>query len=392
MLYDFDEIIDRRGTNSLKYDFAAERGMPADVLPLWVADMDFRAPREVLDALRDAAAHGIFGYSDDGGGGGEAARAWFRREFAYDPQPEWTVKSPGVVFALATAVRAFTAPNDATLIQEPVYYPFSGVVTANGRRVVSSPLVIDADGRHHIDFDDFERQIVANDVKLFLLCSPHNPVGRVWTLAELQQIGDICRRHRVVVVADEIHCDFVWDENRHRVFSTVADFADFTVVCTAPSKTFNLAGLQTSNIFIADAGLRRRFQQALRVSGYSQLNQLGLVATESAYRHGRDWLTQLRKYLVANRDFMRDFLRRELPVVKMTPLEGTYLTWVDCRPLGFSHRELNDRIIQRGKLWLDDGLIFGKSGAGFQRFNIACPRATLAEALNRFAGALAKDN
>ena len=248
--YDFDTVIDRKNTNSLKYDFAVERGKPADVLPLWVADMDFPAPKPVLEALHRSVEHGIFGYSDVKSEYYDAVSAWFSQRFGWQTQPQWLVKTPGVVFALAMAVRALTEPGDVVLIQPPVYYPFFSVIRDNDRTVAENTLLYQ-DGRYSIDFEDFERKIVEQKVKLFLLCSPHNPVGRVWTLEELQQIGAICRKHNVYVVSDEIHCDFAFAEHPHHMFLAAnPELAEQTIICTAPSKTFNLAGLQVSNIWI----------------------------------------------------------------------------------------------------------------------------------------------
>ena len=257
--YDFDERIDRRHTNCLKYDFAVERGRPADVLPLWVADMDFRAPEPVLDALRRSVEHGIFGYSEVKSDYYDTVSGWFESRFHWKPEPQWLVKTPGVVFALAMAVRALTEPGDSVLIQPPVYYPFYSVIQDNQRQVAASELVY-KEGRYTIDFDDFERQIVQHHVRLFLLCSPHNPVGRVWTQQELSCMGAICQKHNVYVVSDEIHCDFAFPEHPHHIFAqAVPELAERSIVCTAPSKTFNLAGLQISNIWIPGEDVRRRF-------------------------------------------------------------------------------------------------------------------------------------
>jgi cystathionine beta-lyase len=396
--YDFDAVPDRRGTNSLKYDFAAERGMPEGLLPLWVADMDFRIPPEVSRALVRSAEHAIFGYSDSKPGYFAAVRDWFSRDFGYEPEAEWLVKTPGVVFALAMAVRAFTDPGDAVLVQRPVYYPFSGVVDANGRRLVNNPLVYEKDGaragaggRYRIDFDDFERKVAGEGVRLFLLCSPHNPVGRVWTREELARMGEICLAHGCVVVADEIHCDFVFPGRRHQVFAAISpEFACNTILCTAPSKTFNLAGLQVANIFIADGGRRRRFLREIDASGYSQLNAMGLVACQSAYEHGAEWLAQLREYLAGNLDLLRDFVRRRLPGVRLVEPEGTYLAWLDFNEALPDPVELDRFIVREAGLWLDAGTIFGPEGGGFERVNFACPRATLEQALDRLGAAWAR--
>ena len=386
--YDFDSVIDRKNTNSLKHDFAVERGLPEDVLPLWVADMDFRAPEPVLEALHRAADHGIFGYSDVKLDYYHVVSSWFSKRFHWQTQPEWLVKTPGVVFALATAVRALTQPGDRVLIQPPVYYPFSNVIHSNGRTVVESELVYQ-DGRYTIDFEDFERKVAEQQVKLFILCSPHNPVGRVWTLEELQKIGAICQKHNVLVVSDEIHCDFAFDEHPHHIFLVAnPSLENQTIVCTAPSKTFNLAGLQTSNIWIPNKAIRSAFEEEISRSGVSLLNTMGLVACQAAYASGEEWLKQCRGYLRANLDFLRSFLSEHIPQIKLVEPEGTYFAWLDCSGLGLCQKELNDLIIKRAKLWLDAGHIFGKHAGQFQRVVLACPRATLEQALRQLKAAI----
>jgi cystathionine beta-lyase len=386
--YDFDTVIDRKNTNSLKWDFAVERGRPADVLPLWVADMDFPAPQPVLDALRTAVDHGIFGYSDTKEDYYRAVSGWFRDRFGWETKPEWLVKTPGVVFALAMAVRALTKPGDAVLIQPPVYYPFFSVVRDNDRKLVESPLVYE-NGRYSIDFTDFEEKITQNGVKLFILCSPHNPVGRVWTREELQKLGDICQRHGVFVVSDEIHCDFAFPEHPHTVFAAAAPaLAERSIVCTAPSKTFNLAGLQTSNIWISDEKVRAAFLKEIDRSGYSQLNSLGLVACQAAYESGGEWLGQCRAYLRGSLDFLQDFLAQHIPEIRLVEPEGTYFAWLDCSRLGLGRKELNDLVANRARLWLDAGHIFGGGADQFQRVVLACPRATLEQALTRLEQAI----
>lgn len=388
--YDFDQWIDRRNTNSLKYDFAVERGRPADVLPLWVADMDFRAPQPVLDALQKSVEHGIFGYSDVKADYYDAVFSWFSQRFHWQPEPEWLVKTPGVVFALAMAVRALTHPGDSVLVQPPVYYPFFSVIRDNDRQVVESELVYQ-DGQYSIDFEDFERKIVEREVKLFLLCSPHNPVGRVWSLEELQQIGRICREHNVYVVSDEIHCDFAFEEHPHHIFLAAnPELADRAIVCTAPSKTFNLAGLQVSNIWIPNSKIRADVRKEMDRSGYSQLNTLGLVACQAAYSSGGEWLEQCRKYLRANLDYLRDFLKERIPQIKLVEPEGTYFAWLDCSGLGLCRRDLNDLMVKKAKLWLDAGHIFGQKSGQFQRVVLACTRSTLQQALEQLEREVAK--
>lgn len=386
--YDFDAVVDRKNTNSLKFDFAVERGKPSDVLPLWVADMDFPAPKPVLEALHRSVEHGIFGYSEVKSEYYEAVSQWFSQRFRWNPNAEWLVKTPGVVFTLAMAVRALTQPGDAVLIQPPVYYPFFSVIRDNDRMVVENTLSY-RDGRYSIDFEDFERKIVERQVKLFILCSPHNPVGRVWTLEELRQIGKICRKYDVYVVADEIHCDFAFEEHPHHVFLEAnPELAEQAIVCTAPSKTFNLAGLQISNIWIPNGKIRGAFLKEIDRTGYSQLNSLGLVACQAAYTSGGEWLEQCRKYLRENLDYLRSFLANHIPEIRMVEPDGTYFAWLDCSDFGLSRGQLNDLIANRAKLWLDAGHIFGGNGGQFQRVVLACPRATLEQALRQLETAV----
>lgn len=386
---DFDTVIDRKNTKSLKYDFAEKRGMPKDLLPLWVADMDFKTSSYVTDALCNMANHGIFGYSETKEEYFSVLRDWMKRHYDWEVEESWLVKTPGIVYAIAMAVRAYTTVGEAVLIQQPVYYPFSEVILDNDRKLVTNDLKQDAKGRYQIDFEDFEEKIVKEKVKLFLLCSPHNPVGRVWTKEELVKLGDICLKHGVVVVSDEIHSAFVY-ERKHTVFTSLKEvYQDISIVCTSPSKTFNIAGLQVSNIFIANGELRKKFCKEINASGYSQLNLAGIVACEAAYRYGDEWLDAVVKYIKGNIDYTKEFLDENLPGVKMTEPEGTYLVWLDFGGYGLNSKELNRRIIDKAGLWLDSGHIFGKAGDGFQRINVACPRSTLQIALERLVAAFA---
>ena len=384
MKYDFDEVVERRGTGCLKYDFAKERGKKEDVLPLWVADMDFKTVPAVTKRLQKAVEHGIYGYSDSKEDYFAAVSGWYRDHFDWNTKQEWMIKTPGVVFALAAAVRAYTEKGDAVLIQQPVYYPFRQVIESNDRKLVSSDLVL-RDGHYEIDFEDFEAKIKEHQIHLFLLCSPHNPVGRVWKEWELRKIGEICLKYQVVVVSDEIHSDFVYPGNKHYVFASIEpEFEKISVICTAPSKTFNLAGLQVSNIFIADEGLRKKFIRAVDQAGYSQVNLMGLVACQAAYEEGAEWLLQLKEYLLGNLSFVREYLKENLPEVKLIEPEGTYLIWLDFEALGLERKEL-EALIDKAGLWLDSGDIFGAAGRGFERINVACPRSVLTEALERLA-------
>ena len=385
---DFDTVIDRKNTNCLKYDFAKRRGMPENVQPLWVADMDFQTSSYVQKALIREAGHGIFGYSEVQEEYFEALKSWMSRHYGWSVERRWLVKTPGIVFALAMAVKAFTKEGDGVLLQLPVYYPFSEVIVDNGRKIVSNTLVQDESGRYRMDAEDFENKIVNDNIKLFFLCNPHNPVGRVWTKEELIKIGDICHKHHVIVVSDEIHADFVF-QGKHNVFASLKEeYKDFTITCTSPSKTFNLAGLQISNILIPDTELRQRFRKEIDASGYSQLNVMGLVACEAAYRDGDEWYYAMLDYIRQNIEFTKGFFEQKMPKVKMTEPEGTYLVWLDFRELNLTNQELEDLIIKKAGLWLDSGVIFGESGKGFQRINVACPRAALKEALEKLEQAV----
>ena len=387
MPINFDEIIDRRNTSCLKHDFAVERGYPADILPFWVADMDFRAPAPIVAALKARAEHGIFGYTQIKDDYFAVLRNWFRTRHAWDIERSELIITPGVVFAIATAIRAFTEPGDAVLIQQPVYYPFANMIRQNERTLVDNPLRL-IEGRYQIDFEDFEQKIVEHGVKLFILCSPHNPVGRVWTRAELEQIAAVCLRHNVIVVADEIHEEFVRPGFRHIPFASLSEeAAAITITCTSPSKTFNLAGLQISNIFIRNKELRRRFKDELSRTGCDEPNTLGLTGAKAAYEYGAEWLTGLLAYLEENTVRAKSFLTQHLPKVRLIEPEGTYLLWLDFSACGLSDKELNEKIIREANLWLDDGPIFGTGGSGFQRINIACPWSTLENGLEHLAKA-----
>lgn len=380
---DFDTVIDRKGTRSLKYDFAVRRGKPKDVLPLWVADMDFQTSSYITDALEDMVKHGVFGYSESEEHYFGAVQNWMERHYNWHVKESWMTKTPGIVFALAMAVKAYTQENDAVLIQPPVYYPFKEVVEDNHRRLVNNTLVLGGDGTYTIDYEDFEKKIIEENVKLFILCNPHNPVGRVWTKEELERLGDICLKHGVFVVSDEIHADFVF-ERKHTVFSEGKEaYRDISMICTSPSKTFNIAGLQISNIFISNPEKATAFRRQVAAAGYSQVGLPGLVACEAAYRHGDEWLEGVLAYIKANAEFTRAYLQEHLPRVKMTKLEGTYLVWLDFRDYGLTDKELDEKILNQAGLWLDSGAVFGKCGEGFQRINIACPRKTLHQALDR---------
>ncbi len=377
---DFDEIIDRYNTNSVKYDLKEDMGYPEDALAMWVADMDFKSSSYIEDALERCIKHGVYVYGFASESYVNAVLAWMRKHHNWIAKSEWLVKAPGVVFAIAAAIRAYTNPGDAVLIQEPVYYPFKNEIVANERKTVINNLLYE-NGKYSIDFEDFENKIINENVKLFILCSPHNPVGRVWKKKELERLGNICKEHEVIIVSDEIHHDLIF-EGEHTVFTNVnKDFEDFSIICTAPSKTFNLAGLCASNVFIPNQKLRNKYKEEMsKVS--ANVNILGLAACEAAYSKGETWYNAMMKYVKANIDFTKEFVKG-IPGVKMVKTEGTYLIWLDFKELGLEKAELENLIKNKAKLWLDGGGMFGEAGIGFQRINAACPRSILEEALKR---------
>lgn len=381
----FDKEIDRYHTNSLKYDFKKEKKKPDDVFPMWVADMDFACPKEVLEDLYDRVEHGIFGYSKEDFDYFYAIQNWYQRHFKTNLEKEWLVTTPGVVFALATAVKTLTKEGDSVLICNPVYYPFTEVILDNKRKVVSSDLVLKED-HYEIDFNDLEEKIKTYSIQLFLLCSPHNPVGRVWTKEELDTLVSICKKYGVYIVSDEIHSDFVW-KGVHTCLLTYTDYQDHILLCTSPSKSFNLAGLQVANIFIPNEQVREMFQTEVWNTGYSLINVMGLIACKSAYLKGEEWLGKLKTYLLENISYVDIFLKKKLPKIKLLSPEGTYLLWLDFRELGLSDTELEEILLHKAKLWLDSGSMFGKLGEGFQRMNIALPREKLKSALEKLESA-----
>ena len=388
MKYDFDRIVPRRNTNSVKYDFPEIFGKPKDVIPLWVADMDFPAPPEVIERIKEAVDHGIFGYSEAGPAYIQALSRWFAEYFDFQTQADWLIKTPGVVFAVATAIRAFTQTGDPVIIQEPVYHPFKALIEANGRRVINNPLIF-KDGRYLMDFEDLEKKLKDSGAGLLILCSPHNPVGRVWDRAELESLSRLCLKHGCLVLADEIHCDFVRTGHKQISWGTLSsDALENSIICTAPSKTFNLAGLQAANIFIPRFDLRDSFREAMGRCGYHGLNTLALTAAQAAYELGRPWLEELKIYLEGNLDYLKK-VTSELPGVELIEPEGTYLIWLDFRALGLKGPELDELLVKKAGLWLDDGRKFGAAGEGFSRLNSACPRSTLKTAMEKLKRALA---
>ena len=392
MQYDFDTPIDRTHTWSIKHDFKKENGKADDILPLWVADMDFRSPDSVVEALKKAVDHGIFGYSRADESYFDAVAAWYQKRHHLTLQPEWMTCTPGIVFALSIAVRAFTQEGDAVLIQPPVYHPFSRAILRNKRTLVENPLVL-KDGHYEMDLEDLEQKVLDEHVKLMILCNPHNPVGRVWTREELTALADICLRHHVYVISDEIHGDFVWQGHEQTPYASISEEACLhSMMCTAPSKTFNLAGMATSNLFIPDPEMRRKFRSELLDVGQENMNRLGLFACRAAYEGGGEWLDQLIGYLAGNLALVRDFCKNRVPQIQLVEPEGTYLAWLDCRELGMTDDELMAFFSDEAKVWLDPGTHSGEQGSGFMRFNLGSSRSVIAQALDQIEAARKKRN
>lgn len=380
MRYDFDKPVSRRGTNSYKWDSAKSE----DVLPMWVADMDFHTAPAIVDALLNRVEHGIFGYTRVPDSYYEAVTDWFSRRHSWKIDREWMIYTSGVVPAVSAVIKALTTPGDKVLVQTPVYNCFFSSIRNNGCEIVSSPLVKTGD-TYRMDFDDLERKAADEKVKVMLLCNPHNPVGRVWTREELMRVGEICLRHGVTVVSDEIHGELVFPGHIYLPFASLSDeFLRHSVTCISPSKAFNIAGLQIANIVCADETMRRKIDKAININEVCDVNPFGVIATIAAYNDGEEWLNQLLDYLFGNYSCMQDFCREYLPDFPITRLEGTYLVWMDCRALGLTSEVLEQRLIDDAGLWLNAGAMYGAEGEGFMRWNIACPQARLIDSLRRF--------
>ena len=350
--------------------------------------MDFTAPPCVQAAIVEKTRHGIYGYFDTDRTYFQVLQGWFSTRFGFEIKPEWLVKTPGVVNAIHLALMAYTAPGDGVIIQQPVYYPFMMAIEKTGRKLVVNQLVRDDEGRYAINFEDFEDKITTQKVKAFILCSPHNPVGRVWTKEELKRLGQICARHGVTVISDEIHQDFVHRGHEHTVFSEAdPDFGEISIICTAATKTFNLPALPMANIFIPNKKLREKFVGEYQKFGVSQMGVMEVTAAQAAYKDGGPWLEALLDYLGGNIELIDSFLETRLPGVKFSKPQGSYLAWLDFSGFGLSPAELEDISLHKAKVWLSNGAIFGAGGEGFLRMNTASPRAVIERALNQLEGA-----
>lgn len=384
MKYNFDEIIPRRGTNSYKWDSAGD----ADVLPMWVADMDFRTAPPVVEALRKRVEHGIFGYVRVPDAYYAAVTNWFARRHDWQIEKEWIIYTTGVVPALSAVIKALTAPGDKVMVQTPVYNCFFSSIRNNGCGMIANPLIY-RNGTYQIDFADLEQKAADPSVKVLLLCNPHNPAGRVWTKQELTRIGDICIRNNVWVVADEIHCELVFPGHTYIPFASISqEFLMHSVTCTSPSKAFNLAGLQIANIISADTDIRTKIDKAININEVCDVNPFGVEALMAAYNDDEEWLEELKQYLFANYNYLRVYFEEYLPEFPVATLEGTYLVWADCSVLNQSSDETVKTLLEKEKLWVNEGSLYGEAGEGFIRINIACPRQQLIEGLNRLRRAL----
>lgn len=379
MKYDFDKTIDRRATNSYKWDSA-----PEGVLPMCVADMDFRTAPAIIDALQKRVAHGIFGYTRVPDAYYDAVTSWFSRRHGWNIDREWIIYTSGVVPAVSAVIKALTVLGDKVIVQTPVYNCFFSSIRNNGCEIVSNPLRRTAD-TYEMDFDALERCAADPRAKVMLLCNPHNPAGRVWTPDELTRLGNICLRNGVTVVADEIHCELVYQGFKYTPFASLSDaFLHRSVTCVSPSKAFNIAGLQIANIVAFDNDLRSRIDKAININEVCDVNPFGVAATIAAYNEGEEWLNQLVDYLHGNYEAMAEFCRRELPEFPITRLEGTYLVWMDCSSLGMPSDALEHALLEDARLWLNAGTMYGAEGEGYMRWNIACPRSVMLDGLNRF--------
>ena len=387
-MYNFDTVINRWETACEKYDTITQRGYPSDMIPMWVADMDFAVPECVQKAMREVVDRGIFGYSLAGDRFYSAVEKWFSRRYGWQVDRSWIAQTPGVVTALSAAVRICTNPGDGVMIQSPVYHHFFHAVERNGRRVVENELHYE-NGAYTMDFADMEAKIVAHQIKLFFLCSPHNPVCRVWTPEELKQVGAICKKHGVTVLADEIYCDFFSPGFHHTPFATACpDMTDRLIVCTSPSKSFNIAGLQISNIIIPGAELREQFRTELGKVGYNNCNYYGMQACTAAYEGGEEWLEACKAYIWGNVQYIQDFVAQKLPQIKIIEPQGTYLLWMDCSGLGLTGEELEELMLQKARVWPDMGTMFGEKTGQFIRLALACPRSVVEEVMHRLEKAI----
>ena len=387
--YNFDEIIPREGTNSVKYDFRKRMFGKEDVTPMWVADMDFRTPDFIMEAIRQRAEHEILGYTIRPESFYDAIINWNLRKHGWELKKEWLSFSPGVVPAVNMAVMAFSSPGDKIILQPPVYHPFYHAITNHDRKILKNPLKLE-NGRFNMDFEDLKNKI-DDQTSMILLSSPHNPGGSVWHKSELEELGKICKENDITIISDEIHADLILYDNKHTPLASISkELADITVTTMAPSKTFNLAGLSTSYVIASNPELLKKYNKALEKTHVWHGNIFGSVALQAAYNHGSDWLEQLLDYVEGNIDFVDRFFKENLPEVKVIIPEATYLVMLDFRELGLSNEELKKLMIEEAGVGMNDGASFGKEGDGFQRMNVACPRPVVEKALVNIEKAIKK--
>ena len=391
MKYDFDEVCDRVNTDCIKWDNIQSMFGNKEVIPMWVADMDFPVAQPIVDALKKRAEHPFYGYTQPGPSVIESVVERMQQKFQWKIQPEWVVFTPGVVPALHAAIRALTHPGDEIILQKPVYFPFFPAITSSGCQIIDNGLKL-LNGQYEMDYEGLEclfspkegMRLVPSRVKALLICNPHNPVGRVWNKEELTRVGEIALRHYTVVISDEIHSEILFKGYRHTPFASISrEFEQNCIVCMSPSKTFSLAGLEISSIIIPNRKLRDDFCN-IRTGILPPPNLFGYTALEAAYRHGDEWLEQVLEYLQENLDFLLDYFAKNIAGIKVIKPQGTYLVWLDCRSLGLDNSALRNFMREKARVGLDDGFIFGSAGSGFQRMNIACPHSILKEALRRF--------
>ncbi len=386
MQYDFDTIIPRRGTNSYKWDTPSDN----DVLPMWVADMDFQAASPVIEALRRRVEHGIFGYTFVPEAYYESITSWFARRHRWLFDRKWIIYTTNVVAAVSAIIKAMTRPGDTIIMQTPAYNCFYSSIRNNGCYLASNSLLLDENGRYSINFEELEALAADPKATLLILCNPHNPTGRVWTPDELRRVGDICMRHGVFVIADEIHCELVYQGHTYTPFASLSEnFLAHSATCLSPSKSFNLAGLQIANIVAADKEVYRRIDRAVNDNEVCDVNPFGVVTTMAAYNECETWIDELCQYLWGNYEALLRFSAERLPHCRVTPLEGTYLPWVDCRAAGVTSKEITDRLLGEQQLMVNPGTLYGSEGEGFLRLNMACPRSVWLEGLERLAKVLA---
>lgn len=387
MNYNFDTIIDRSNNFAAKWSEMDKKYGTNDLIPMWVADMDFKAAPCIIDALRNRLEQGIYGYTTRPNSYNESIVNWVSRRFGWNIKSEWLVFSPGVIPAISILIQELTNEGDKIMIQEPVYSPFNSVVKDNKRELVISPLKKLEDGNYVMDYEDIEAKI--KDVKIFILCNPHNPVGRVWTKEELKQLGDICIKHNVKVISDEIHSDIIFKGYKHIPFASICkEFEQNSITCMAPTKTFNIAGLQMSQVILPNEDDYKALDSAFARIDIRRNNAFSLVATEAAYNHGEEWLTDFIDYLEGNMDFAVDYIEKNMPKLKVRKPQGTYLLWVDFSELGLSDYEVAKFLVENAKVALNNGPSFGIGGQGYQRINLACPRSMVEEALTRIKNAI----